>query len=200
MSSIDKACWDVLSRALDDLLDLEPTARAARLAEIAHEDPPLAAELQELLREHEAVSRRVSSKRLRSIPSRMSARLVRSSIAIRSIGRSAKAEWARYGSLIAAMDASKARSPSSSCDSSPPARAARDASSAKVTCSRACGIRTSRSYSMPASRQADAPTSCSSTSKANPSIAGVKRARSIHTRASTCSCKSWRLSRTHTAS
>lgn len=58
MSSIDKARWDVLSRALDDLLDLEPTARAARLAEIAHEDPPLAAELQELLREHEAVSRK----------------------------------------------------------------------------------------------------------------------------------------------
>jgi serine/threonine protein kinase len=46
---IDKARWPVLSPHLDELLDLEPAARAARLAELQAQDTALGEELELLL-------------------------------------------------------------------------------------------------------------------------------------------------------
>ena len=48
--------WQALSPWLDELLDLDATARARRLEEIASQDPPLAAELRTLLAQEEALN------------------------------------------------------------------------------------------------------------------------------------------------
>ena len=52
-----EARWRRLSPLLDEVLDLGPEARARRLAELAREDPSLAAELSDLLARQDAVDR-----------------------------------------------------------------------------------------------------------------------------------------------
>ena len=56
MREIPPERWRELSPHLDDLLDLDEEACAARLEEMAEEDPSLAADLSALLRERSVLS------------------------------------------------------------------------------------------------------------------------------------------------
>jgi eukaryotic-like serine/threonine-protein kinase len=55
MSGIDKVHWNVLSPLLDELLELDETARDERLARISSGDGNLARELSELLQKHRTI-------------------------------------------------------------------------------------------------------------------------------------------------
>jgi serine/threonine protein kinase len=57
MSALDPSRWQVLSARLDELLDLEPTARVSRLEIWRVDDPALADELQALLRQQTMIER-----------------------------------------------------------------------------------------------------------------------------------------------
>ena len=57
MTDITKSRWPLLSPLLDELLDLEPPERAARLQAIRAGDERLGEELQELLSRHEAMDK-----------------------------------------------------------------------------------------------------------------------------------------------
>ena len=57
MTIIDKTHWEVVGPLLDDLLDVDPSERAAQLAEIGRTDPQLAADLEALLAREAAVDR-----------------------------------------------------------------------------------------------------------------------------------------------
>jgi hypothetical protein len=57
MTPIDKARWKLLSPLLDQLLDLEPAERSARLDQMRSADPVLAAELEALLAANTAAQR-----------------------------------------------------------------------------------------------------------------------------------------------
>jgi serine/threonine protein kinase len=55
MSELNPSLWQRLSPLLDRALDLEPTARHDLLAAVRHEDPTLAAALEDLLARHQRV-------------------------------------------------------------------------------------------------------------------------------------------------
>jgi tetratricopeptide (TPR) repeat protein len=58
MSEIDRSQWQVLSRLLDEYLELDAAERAERLHQLTQDDPDLARELTALLDSHEAAARR----------------------------------------------------------------------------------------------------------------------------------------------
>lgn len=55
MQTMDRSRWERVSPLLDELLDLDPTPRAERLAALSGQDPALGAELSEMLQRLEAL-------------------------------------------------------------------------------------------------------------------------------------------------
>jgi hypothetical protein len=102
---VTQSRWPVLSPYLDELMDLEPDARTARLAQLHQEDPALADDLQELLsRQDEMKAAAFLDRPALAGPQLEPGQLV----------GAARAAWARYGWRGAPTDVSTAKWRSSS--------------------------------------------------------------------------------------